>query len=95
MLDKLEIALREEIIKSDKRTLVWFFITVAMTTGFIATAGLYFGRVSDSRLIVNCGSFISSADATTFANSHVEFKKRLNPKNKPEACSSYNYGTAN
>lgn len=95
MLDKLEIALREEIKQSNVHTLIWFFITVAMTTGLIATVGLYFGRVSESRLVVNCSSFISSADATTFANGHTQYKKRLNPKNKEEACSSYDYGTTN
>lgn len=75
--------------------LVVFFFAVAGTSAAISSWGLYFVRVNESRLVINCGSFISSDDATAFTVSHPQYKKRLNPKNLPKACSSHDYGTTN
>lgn len=92
MKNSLEIALREQIRKSDFKTLVIFFFAVACLSATISSWGLYFTRLGDSTIVINCASFISSDDATAFANAHTQYKKRLNPLNKLRACTSHNYG---
>lgn len=95
MQTSLEIALREQIRKSDFKTLVVFFFAVASLSAAISSWGLYFTRLGDSTIVINCASFVSQDDATAFSIVHPQYKKRLNPLNKAQACTSHDYGTTN
>lgn len=86
---------REDTRKANRQTFVFFGVAIFAIAFALASWGLFVDRVSDSRLIINCASFTSVADATTFAAANPQYSKRLNPLHKLSACSSYNYGTAN
>lgn len=83
---------REDTNKAYRLVLCLFIVAIVMTAAAIASWGLYADRVSESRLIINCASFTSLDSATAFTMLHPEYKKRLNPLNKPKACTSYKYG---
>lgn len=95
MQSSLETKLRAEIHTGDVRSLVIFFFAVACLSAAVSSWGLYFSRVNESRLIVNCSSFTSSANATNFAKANPRFMNRLNPRHKSMACTSHNYGNSN
>lgn len=82
----------EDTVRSNRFKAAHAIVAMVAVSLAITSWGLYVVRVNESRLIVNCASFISSDAATKFTMSHPEYKKRLNPLNKPTACSSYQYG---
>lgn len=82
---------QEDAKKTYRLVLCLFVVAVLMTSAAIASWGLYADRVSHSKLMPNCGWFTSVDDATAFTAAYPEYKKRLNPLNKPKACTSYPY----
>lgn len=85
----------EDTVRLNRFKAAYVLVAILAVSFAIASWTLFIDRVSESRLIVNCASFTSVVDATNFAKTHPEYAKRLDPKGKLSACSSYDYGTTN
>lgn len=90
MQDK-ELLLHRELGKSYRQTFIVYSLFTFVLFAALMLLVLYYVRVNDSRLIVNCASFTSHAEANTYVALHPEYRKRLDRDGKDGACTTYPY----
>lgn len=82
---------QKDIREASRGTLIFFAIAVIAVVASIFPWVLYINRVNESQLVINCSSFTSIVEATSFGKTHPEYMKRLNPLGKEFACTSHAY----
>lgn len=74
----IERFLKNELHRSNIRNMILGWALLVVFLLFVLVSSLYFIRLNDSRLILNCGSFNSYADALKALPQHPKLDKNHN-----------------